>query len=111
MSILTNSFVRFIMQCGVYYIVEVNMRVYPIDFGYPVQSRNSPVRIRREDALPQEQPVFRGGNLKAGDYIAGAICGTAAAIVGLAIAGPLGALALGLLGAKTTAEANNETRR
>lgn len=69
-----------------------------------VQKVHSPVETR-------SNINFEGGApLKFGDYLAGAICGTAMAAVGFAIAGPLGAIAMGAIGAKTTAEANSESR-
>ena len=55
-------------------------------------------------------PVSFQGRLKFGDYVVGAICGTAMAAVGFAVAGPIGAVILGALGAKSSAEANNESR-
>ena len=86
------------------------MRVSPIGFTTPVvHSKN-----RRVVSQPIERPEnvnFKGGSsLKFGDYVVGAICGTAMAAVGFAVAGPIGAVALGAIGAKSTAEANNETR-
>ena len=86
------------------------MRVSPVGFATPVvHSKN-----RRVVSQPIEKPKnvnFKGGaSLKLGDYLVGAICGTAMAAVGFAVAGPIGAVALGAIGAKTTAEANNETR-
>ena len=66
----------------------------------------------RRISNPEQTIQFKGkGNLKTGDYIVGEICGTAAAAVGLVIGGPLAALALGILGGKTSAEANNKTRK
>lgn len=85
------------------------MRVSPIGITYSAQCRNKAVRVR-EIPAPQEPLSFKGGKLKFGDYVVGAVCGTAMAAVGFAIGGPLGAIALGAIGAKTTAEANNETR-
>lgn len=86
------------------------MRVSPIGFLSPVV----PAKNRRGVSQPiqkMENINFKGGaTLKLGDYIAGAICGTAMAVVGFAVGGPVGAIALGALGAKATAEANNETR-
>ena len=86
------------------------MRVSPVGFTTPVvYSKN-----RRVVSQPIERPEnvnFKGGSsLKFGDYVVGAICGTAMAAVGFAVAGPIGAVALGAIGAKSTAEANNETR-
>jgi len=84
------------------------MRVCPI--GAPVlYNRNCVVRKNNTHSAPQTTIPFKG--LKFGDYLAGAICGGAMAAVGFAIAGPIGAIAMGAWGAKTTAEANYETRK
>lgn len=86
------------------------MRVSPVGFTTPVVHS----KHRRVVSQPIERPEnvnFKGGSsLKFGDYVVGAICGTAMAAVGFAVAGPIGAVALGAIGAKSTAEANNETR-
>lgn len=86
------------------------MRVYPINFSYPATSRSILSQKPQENTVPNIQPSFRGADLKFGDYVVGAICGAAMAAVGFAFAGPIGAIILGAAGAKTTAEANNETR-
>lgn len=87
------------------------MRVSPIGFSSPVVHAKN----RRVVSQPIRQRAninFKGGaSLKLGDYIAGAICGTAMAAVGFAVGGPVGAIVLGTIGAKATAEANNETRK
>ncbi len=86
------------------------MRVSPIGFSTPIMhSKNR--RVVSQPIEKTENISFKGGSLKFGDYVVGAICGTAMAAVGFAVAGPIGAIALGALGAKTTAEANNETRK
>ena len=87
------------------------MRVSPI-------MATSAFAMKRKVVQPVSSPIekpqninFKGGSsLKFGDYLVGAICGTAMAAVGFAVAGPIGAVALGAIGAKSSAEANNETR-
>lgn len=87
------------------------MRVNPIGFSAPVLQKTGR-RIAQEQPQPTvSKPIPFKGGLKFGDYLVGAICGTAMAAVGFAVAGPIGAIALGALGAKTTAEANNDTRK
>ena len=86
------------------------MRVSPVGFSTPVvHSKNR--RVVSQTIVKPKNINFKGGaSLKFGDYVVGAICGTAMAAVGFAVAGPIGAVALGAIGAKATAEANNETR-
>ena len=87
------------------------MRVSPVGLSTPVVcSKNN----RRVVSQPVQNSAvnFKGSaSLKLGDYVAGAICGTAMAFVGFAVGEPIGAIALGAIGATTTAEANNSTRK
>lgn len=86
------------------------MRVSPVGLSTPILHQKNK-RVVLQPIKNPESVSFKGGkSLKIGDYIVGAICGTAMAAVGFAVAGPIGAVALGAIGAKTTAEANNETR-
>ncbi len=88
------------------------MRVSPIGCQTPVLCKQNRTKVIASPAEKNTQNItFKGGNLKFGDYLVGAICGGAMAVVGFAVAGPVGAIALGALGAKSTAEANNETRK
>ena len=86
------------------------MRVSPVGFSTPVvHSKNR--RVVSQPIVKPKNVNFKGvASLECGDYGVGAICGTAMAAVGFAVAGPIGAVALGAIGAKATAEANNETR-
>ncbi len=87
------------------------MRVDPIGFTTPVLQKTRSRVAHEKPQEPVAAPIAFKGHLKFGDYLVGAICGGAMAAVGFAVAGPIGAIALGTLGAKTTAEANNDTRK
>ena len=88
------------------------MRVYPVNVACPRQSNYHSKNFTSSapTSNPLQEPVSFQGRLKFGDYVVGAICGGAMAAVGFAVAGPVGAFVLGTLGAKATAEANNESR-
>ena len=88
------------------------MRVSPIGYQTPVLHRQNRSRVVTSPVQNNAQQIaFKGGRLKFGDYLAGAICGGAMAVVGFAMAGPVGAIAMGAIGAKATAEANNDSRK
>ena len=73
-----------------------------------LQKQRKAVNHQEIPSSQRETIAFK--RLKFGDYLAGGICGTVFGIVATAALGPIAGIAAGLFVAKTSAEANNETR-
>lgn len=91
----------------------VIMRVHSVNVAYAQQqnlTKRKAVSVPRNSEVPETRSEISFGNMKACDYIAGGICGTVMAIVATAALGPIAGGIIGAYAAKTTAEANYESR-